>query len=79
VKRILVLGFSGAGRSTVARELGNRLGIETMHLDSHYWQPNWISTPPEAWDEKLKTLLERESWAMDVNYPASLPLIVPLT
>jgi adenylate kinase family enzyme len=74
VKRILVLGSSGAGKSTFARELETRLGIETIHLDSHYWQPNWVSTPPEAWDEKLKKLLERDSWVMDGNYPASLPL-----
>ena len=69
-----MLGSSGAGKSTFARELGNRLGMETIHLDSHYWQPNWTSAPPEAWDEKLKALLERDSWVMDGNYPASLPL-----
>ena len=69
-----MLGSSGAGKSTFARELGNQLGIETIHLDSHYWQPNWISTPPEEWDEKLRMLLERDSWVMDGNYPASLPL-----
>ncbi len=69
-----MLGSSGAGKSTFARELGNRLGIETIHLDSHYWQPNWISTPPDEWDEKLRMLLERDSWVMDGNYPDSLPL-----
>jgi adenylate kinase family enzyme len=74
VKRILVLGSSGAGKSTVARKLGERLGVETIHLDSYYWQPNWISTPPEEWDGKLKALLERDSWVMDGNYPASLSL-----
>ena len=74
MKRILVLGSSGAGKSTFARELGERLGVETIHLDSYYWQPNWTPTPPEEWDRKLEGLLERESWVMDGNYPASLPL-----
>jgi adenylate kinase family enzyme len=74
VKRILVPGSSGAGKSTFARELGERLGIETIHLDSYYWQPNWVSTPPEEWDQKLETLLEKNSWVMDGNYPASLSL-----
>lgn len=69
-----MLGSSGAGKSTFAQELGKRLDVEIIHLDSYYWQPNWISTPPEEWDEKLKALLERDSWVMDGNYPASLPL-----
>jgi adenylate kinase family enzyme len=74
VKRILVLGSSGAGKSTFAQELGKRLDVEIIHLDSYYWQPNWTSTPPEEWDETMKALLERDSWVMDGNYPASLPL-----
>ena len=74
MKRILVLGSSGAGKSTFAQELGERLSIETIHLDSHYWQPNWTSTPPEEWEQKVKGLLERPSWVMDGNYRASLPL-----
>ena len=69
-----MLGSSGSGKSTFARELGARLGIETIHLDAHYWKPNWTSTPAEEWKAKLKVLLERESWVMDGNYPASLPL-----
>ncbi len=73
MKRILVLGSSGAGKSTFARQLGERLGIEALHLDSYYWQPNWVSTPPEAWAQKLKELLERDSWVMDGNYTSSLP------
>jgi len=73
MKRILVLGSSGAGKSTFARALGERLGIEVLHLDSYFWQPNWVSTPADVWVQKLKGLLERDSWVMDGNYPASLP------
>jgi adenylate kinase family enzyme len=74
VKRILVLGSSGAGKSAFTRQLGRILAIETIHLDSYYWQPNWISTPPEEWDKKLEVLLKKDSWVMDGNYTASLPL-----
>lgn len=74
LKKILVLGSSGAGKSTFARELGARLGIEAIHLDSYYWQPDWVSTPPEEWEERVRKLLEGESWVMDGNYRSSLPL-----
>lgn len=74
LNRILVLGPSGAGKSSFARELGKILDIETIHLDSHYWQPHWNSTPPEEWHKKLKDLLKKDRWVMDGNYPDSLPL-----
>jgi adenylate kinase family enzyme len=39
VERIAVVGCIGAGKSTVARELGRRLGIEVFHLDRYWWKP----------------------------------------
>jgi adenylate kinase family enzyme len=77
VKRILVLGSAGAGKSTFARQLGERLGLETIHLDSHYWQPNWTGTPPEEWERRVKELAQRPAWVMDGNYRSSLPLRLP--
>jgi adenylate kinase family enzyme len=42
MKRILVLGSSGSGKYTFSRQLGERLGIEAISLDSHFWEPHWI-------------------------------------
>lgn len=39
VKRIAIVGCIGAGKSTLARQLGHRLGIEVIHLDRLWWQP----------------------------------------
>jgi len=39
VKRVAVVGCIGAGKSTVARVLGERLDIEVVHLDRLWWQP----------------------------------------
>lgn len=72
MQRILVLGSSGSGKSTFARRLSARLGIELIHLDSHYWNPHWTCTPEIEWECKLDALLTSESWVMDGNYPASL-------
>ena len=74
MNRVLVLGSSGSGKSTVARRLGELLDVEVIHLDSHYWQPHWTDTPAEEWDRKLKDLLQKERWVMDGNYTRSLPL-----
>ena len=72
--RIIVLGAGGAGKSTLARKIGELLDIEVIHLDSYYWRPNWVATPDGEWTDKVKELLKRERWVMDGNYTSSLEL-----
>jgi adenylate kinase family enzyme len=79
MERVLVLGSSGSGKSTFAQQLGAKLGIEVIHLDSYYWQPNWIEAPQSKWETTLLKLLEKKRWVMDGNYPASLPLRLEYT
>ena len=76
MNRIIVLGSSGSGKSTLARRIGELLDIEVIHLDSYYWQPNWVATPEDEWTEKVEELLGRDRWVMDGNYPSSLELRV---
>jgi adenylate kinase family enzyme len=37
-KRLAIVGGIGAGKSTLARILGERLGLEVFHLDRMWWQ-----------------------------------------
>lgn len=74
MKRILIIGSSGAGKSTVARRLGAATGIEVVHLDRLYWKPNWIETEKAEWRAILVEILRNESWIMDGNYSGTLDL-----
>ena len=74
MSKILILGSSGAGKSTFSKRLGKLLNIEVVHLDFYYWKPNWINTPRKEWKEKLKDLLKKDCWIMDGNYANSLDL-----
>lgn len=72
MKRIIILGPSGSGKSTVCDRVGKILGIPIVHLDMHYWNPNWVETPKDEWVNKVKELIAAESWAMDGNYTSTL-------
>ena len=72
--KVIVLGSAGSGKSTLERKIGELLEIEVIHLDSYYWQPNWVATPDDEWTAKVKELLEHERWVMDGNYTRSLEL-----
>jgi adenylate kinase family enzyme len=74
MKKILVIGSGGAGKTTFATELGKILNIEVIHLDSLYWKAGWIETPKPEWKRVVEQLLARDSWVMDGNYGGTLDL-----
>ena len=74
MKRILVIGSGGAGKSTVARRLGHLLNIEVLHLDKFYWKSGWIEPPPDEWLQTVHELINRDSWIIDGNYSGTLDL-----
>lgn len=74
MKRILVIGSCGAGKSTFSRRLGRALGLEVIHLDQHYWKPNWVESEKPEWRERVARLIERDSWIIDGNYSGTLEL-----
>jgi hypothetical protein len=76
-KRILVLGNSGSGKSTMTRKLARERDLPAIHLDQHFWRPGWISQPEEEFRENVKRLVDTERWVMDGNYYKTLDLRIP--
>jgi adenylate kinase family enzyme len=75
VKRILVIGSSGAGKSTFARRLHEATEIKLIHLDKIYWQPNWVEPSDKTvWGEGLKNYLQEDEWIIDGNYSGTLEM-----
>jgi adenylate kinase family enzyme len=74
MKRILIIGSGGAGKSTLARRLGEVLNIEVFHLDKLYWQPNWIEPPKDDWKNTVEEILKRDSWIIDGNFGGTLEM-----
>lgn len=74
MKRVVVIGSGGSGKSTLSRRLGDATGIEVIHLDSLYWKPNWEKTSAEEWEKVISNLVTRESWIMDGNFGGTLEM-----
>ncbi len=68
VKRILIVGVAGSGKTTFSRKLGKALNLEVHHLDRYYWKPGWVETGTEEWENILTKLLTKESWIIEGNY-----------
>ena len=74
MKKILVIGSGGAGKSTFAKRLSEILHLEVIHLDSLYWHTGWVETPKPEWKNRVAELLAQDSWIMDGNYSGTLEL-----
>ena len=68
MKKVIVIGSGGAGKSTFARRLGEATGLPVIHLDAHFWRANWDPTPKDEWKAKVEDLVKRNAWIMDGNF-----------
>lgn len=74
MKRIMVIGACGAGKSTFSKKLHDITGLAIYHLDQYYWKPNWKETPDEEWKSIVDELSEKERWIIDGNYSSTLDI-----
>ncbi len=74
MKRVLIIGSGGAGKSTLARGLGKATGIEVFHLDKLYWRAGWTEPPKDDWQKILENELEKDEWIMDGNFGGTMEL-----
>jgi adenylate kinase family enzyme len=74
VKKVLVIGSCGAGKSVFSRRLGEVSGLPVIHLDRHFWSSGWVKPDRDQWRERVRALLEGESWIIDGNYGATMEM-----
>jgi len=72
MKRVLIVGSGGAGKSAFARRLASELHLPLVHLDAHYWLPNWTEPSKNDWSATVARLLSEDAWVMDGNYGGTL-------
>ena len=73
MQRIIIIGCGGAGKSTLARKLGEVLDLPVVHLDKLFWKPNWVETSREEFDALLAQELAKDKWIMDGNFNRTMP------
>ena len=73
MERILIIGCGGAGKSTLARQLGEKLDLPVVHLDKLFWKPGWVESSKEEIDAKILAEMQKHQWIMDGNYNRTLP------
>ena len=73
MERILIIGCGGAGKSTLAQQLGEKTGLPVVHLDKLFWHPGWVESAKDEIDAKIRAEMVKPQWIMDGNYNRTLP------
>lgn len=71
MKRVMIIGQPGAGKSWLAREMGRRTGLPVYHMDHIHWQAGWVE---RSQDEKLRLAREvhaQEEWIFEGGHSRS--------
>jgi adenylate kinase family enzyme len=74
MKRVIVIGSGGAGKSTFARKLAGVTGLPLIHLDRLYWRPGWIETPRDEWERIVRETVAGDEWIIDGNFGGTMEI-----
>ena len=76
-ERILILGRTGSGKTTLARELAAALGVPHVELDALYFGPDLSRAPLDVLRERTSAAIAGERWVTDGNKRAVRDLVWP--
>ena len=72
MKKIVVIGCPGSGKSHLSRRLHECTGLPLYHLDMLYWNSDRTTVSRELFCERLGAILEGDVWIIDGNYSSTM-------
>lgn len=77
-ERIMIIGCSGGGKSTLAKKIADRFGLALFSLDRDViWLPGWVMRPAQERRRLTRELAGRPRWVIDGTSPSSFDLRLP--
>ena len=69
IKRINIIGTSGSGKSTVSRQIAEKLNLPYIELEELCWQSNWTELSDAEFFPKVQNAVSTDGWVLDGTYP----------
>jgi adenylate kinase family enzyme len=68
MRRVLVYGVTGSGKSSLAARLGGHLGLPYHAMDDLTWAAGWVAVPAQEQRRRVRELLAQDEWVIDASY-----------
>lgn len=72
MKKIIVIGCPGSGKSTFSRRLNNITQIPLFHLDMLFWNEDKTTVEKSVFLERLEKVMKNDEWIIDGNYSSTM-------
>ena len=72
MKKVIVIGCPGSGKSTFSRALQVKTGLPLFYLDMMYWNPDKTKKEKTVFLESLASALQKDEWIIDGNYASTM-------
>jgi adenylate kinase family enzyme len=66
--KIMVIGYSGAGKSTFSKRLASVYHLPVLHIDKIFFGPNWKERDKPLVEKEIRAFMNQESWLIDGHY-----------
>ena len=73
MRRVMVIGQPGSGKSTFARALGDVTGLPVVHIDMIHWQSGWRERSREEKDRLTRAVHARDAWIFEGGHSRTWP------
>lgn len=74
MRKIIVIGCPGSGKSVFSRALQEKTGIGLVHLDMLYWNPDQTTVEQAVFRKRLAEAMEKDAWIIDGNFASTMEL-----
>ena len=74
MKKAIVIGCPGSGKTTFAIKLSNRTGLPLYHLDAVWHKPDKTHIPREEFDKRIAEIFKESEWIIDGNYKRTIEM-----
>ena len=68
MRRIIVVGSQGSGKTSLASKLGRKLGLPVIHLDVLYWRPGWKASDTASFRVRVTDAIAGDEWVVDGSF-----------
>ncbi|MBQ8249953.1 MAG: adenylate kinase [Clostridia bacterium] len=74
MKKVIVIGCPGSGKSRLSREMHKITGLPLYHLDMMFWRADRTTVPREEFRAELRRVIDTDEWIIDGNYGSTMQM-----